>query len=763
MSQNNLFLYLVCLFSLAGMEEAIAQTRNKPGTELSIRKATGTIKLDGVLDEPDWQQAATAKDFFLNYPVDSLPPAFQTEARLTFDQHFLYLSFVCYDNLVPSVMQSLRRDFDFNLNDNVGITIDPYNDYTNGFFFVISPYGVQLEGTVSGGGSFPESYNSSWDNKWYSHVERYPDRWIAEMAIPFKSFRYNSQVDHWNITLVRYDLKRNQTSGWIDTPIQFIPASFAYSGKLMWRDPPPKAGTNVSVIPYMVGSASEDRENNEPAVNKVNAGFDAKVGLTPSLNLDLTVNPDFSNVEVDRQVINLTRFEFQYPERRQFFLENSDLFSDPGFPSLTQPFFSRRIGLMTDSAGNLAKVPILYGARISGKLGSKWRVGLMNLQTGKKESLGLPEQNYGVAVIQRQVLSRSNIDFVFVNKQSLGLGRYDSTRYYHESLIKRVWNGTDSVTRLHTYNRVLGADFNFITKSNKWSGKAYYHRSFDDFSAHSDHSHGAYLAYISRNLTVLGGFIGLGKDYHAEAGFVPGLEVYPGQNGGIALTNVKIYPKSKSIIVMTPGVELDYTFLPDGTLTDRILTASYMVNFKNTSLCTLMVKKIFQKLPSDFNVFDPKGDSTLLKGQEFSWLEYNLKYASNTRKPFTYSLTATGGEFYNGKRAGLAGTLSYRFQPFGSASVTFDYNDLRLPPAYGRAKFLLISPRIDFTFTRALFLTTFLQYNDRYDNVNLNARFQWRFKPASDFFIVYTENYFPEHLSSKNRALVLKCTYWLNL
>ena len=763
MSQDKLFLYLVCFFSGVALDDAFAQIKNKPGTELSIRRATGSIKLDGVLDEPDWQKAAAAKDFFLNYPVDSLPPAFQTEARLTFDQHFLYVSFVCYDNQVPSVVQSLRRDFDFSLNDNVGIVIDPYNDYTNGFYFVLSPYGVQLEGTLSGGGAFVENYNASWDNKWYSHVERYPDRWIAEMAIPFKSFRYNSQVDHWNISLVRYDLKRNQASGWIAAPIQFIPASLAYSGKLMWQEPPPKAGTNVSVIPYTIGSTSQDRENNEPAVNRVNAGFDAKVGLTPSLNMDLTFNPDFSNVEVDRQVINLTRFEFQYPERRQFFLENSDLFSDPGFPSLTQPFFSRRIGLTKDSAGNLAKVPILYGARISGKLGSKWRVGLMDLQTGKKASLGLPEQNYAVAVVQRQVFSRSNIDLVFVNKQSLGLGEYDSTRYYHETLIKRVWNGKDSVTRFHAYNRVVGADFNLITKSNRWSGKLYYHRSFDDFSTHSDHSHGAYLGYTSRNLVVLGGMIGLGKDYNAEAGFVPSLTVYPGQNGGVALANVKLYPKSKSIVVMTPGLEVDYTFIPDGTLTDKVLSTNYMINFKNTSQFNMIARKIFQKLPSDFNVLDPKGDSTLLKGREFSWLEYNVKYASNTRRTLTYSVTATGGEFYNGKRAGIAGTMAFRFQPYGSASVTFDYNDILLPASYGRAKFLLISPRIDFTFTRALFLTTFVQYNNRYDNVNLNARFQWRFKPASDFFIVYTENYFPEHMKSKNRALVLKCTYWLNL
>ncbi len=733
--------------------------------ELSVRKAEGVIKLDGVLDEEDWKNAAPAKDFFLNYPVDSLPPAFQTETRFTFDQHFLYVSFVCYDNKVPSVMQSLRRDFDPSLNDWAGISIDPYNDFTNGFYFLISPYGVQCEGTVAGGGSsLMESYNPSWDNKWYSQVHRLEDRWIAELAIPFKSFRYNNQADHWNVSIVRNDLKRNQLSSWIAAPIQYIPSSFAYSGKLVWKDAPPKAGTNVSVIPYLTASTTEDRENNQPVVNAINAGFDAKVGLTPALNLDLTVNPDFSNVEVDKQVINLTRFEYQFPERRQFFLENSDLFSAPGFTSYSQPFFSRRIGLVKDSSGNLAKVPILYGARVSGKLGSRWRIGLMNLQTKKKGSLGLPEQNYTVAVLQRQIFSRSNIDLFFVNTQSLGLGHYDSTKFYNENLIRRVWTGKDTVTRLHLYNRVLGADFNLITKNNRWAGKFYYHQSFDDFSKGDAFSHGGFLSYTSRNVTLIGGYVSLGKNFDAEAGFVPSMAIYPGNYGGILRTDVKLYPVSKSLVYMSPGVELDYTLLPNGILTDKSIAVNYAINFKNTAVFNATSKSIFQKLPSDFSVLDPKKvDSILLKGQVFSWNEYNVKYSSNTRTLFTYSLVATGGSFYNGRRSEIGGSLQYRFQPFGSASVTFDYNDIRLPQGYGHAQFLLVSPRLDFTFTRSLFLTTFVQYNNRYDNVNLNARFQWRFSPASDFFIVYTENYFPEHLLTKNRALVLKMTYWFNL
>ncbi|MDZ7646097.1 MAG: DUF5916 domain-containing protein [Cytophagales bacterium] len=420
---------------LSGLIFCVAATwaQNKPGTQLAISRANGPIIIDGVLGEPDWSNAGVASHFFLNYPVDTLAPAFQTEARVTFDDDNFYVSFVCFDDSRPTVVQSLRRDFEWSLNDNVGIYMDPYNDFTNGFFFGISPYGVQREGLMSGGGTDSQGYNSNWDNKWYSAVKRLDDRWIAEIAIPFKSFRYNQGESVWNINFIRQDLKRNEVSSWIATPIQFFPSSLAWTGKVNWQSPSPHTGTNISIIPYATASASEDKEEGT-SEKLVNAGFDAKVAITPSLNLDLTVNPDFSTVEVDRQIINLSRFEFQFPERRQFFSENSDLFSAPGFTSLTQPFFSRRIGLANDTSDNLTRVPILYGARISGKIGSKWRVGLMNLQTKETESLGLPAQNYSVGVIQKQILARSNID-VFVETSS----RLAYRSMIQQSFIMKVW------------------------------------------------------------------------------------------------------------------------------------------------------------------------------------------------------------------------------------------------------------------------------------------------------------------------------------
>ncbi len=736
--------------------------QNKPGSGLPIAKAKAFIKIDGILDEEDWKTTSMATNFFLNYPVDSLPPSFQTEVRLTYDDDFFYLSFVCYDDNKPSVVQSLRRDFDWSLNDNVGVYMDPFNDFTNGFYFNVTPYGVQREGVMSGGGAGMDGYNANWDNKWYSAVKRLEDRWIAELAIPFKSFRYNHGQPEWNLNFVRQDLKRNEVSSWIATPIQFFPSSMAFYGKLQWQNPAPHAGTNISLIPYAVTSLAKDNEKGT-SNNIVNAGFDAKVAITPSLNLDLTVNPDFSTVEVDRQIINLTRFEFQFPERRQFFLENSDLFSAPGFGSITQPFFSRRIGLSIDTADNLVRVPISYGARISGKLGQKWRVGLMNLQTKETKSLGLPSQNYTVGVLQKQVFKRSNVDIFLVNKESIGIGDYDPTKFYHESLVKDVWNGTDTVPKLNTYNRVVGADFNLLTADNKWGGKAYYHHSFDSFSEKDQYSYGAYGSYNTRKISVTSGFISLGKDYNAEVGFVPNLAIYPGTIGGLAMFDYKIYPKTGPLVLMSPGFTFDTNYLPDGTLTDRTLTLRQSMRFRNTAMLTASLKNIFQKLPTDFDVLDPKGDSTFLKGEEYHWNEFEVKYTSNSRKLFTYLLSASGGQFYSGTRIGVGGTLSYRIQPFGSISVSGDYSHIDLPPAYGSATFLLLSPRLDFTLTDKLFFTTFIQYNDRYDNVNLNARFQWRYKPASDFFIVYTENYFPEYLKSKNRALVLKFTYWLNL
>jgi hypothetical protein len=238
--------------------------------------------------------------------------------------------------------------------------------------------------------------------------------------------------------------------------------------------------------------------------------------------------------------------------------------------------------------------------------------------------------------------------------------------------------------------------------------------------------------------------------------------VYPGQinvHGGVTY---RFYRDYKTLIWMGPGALLNQTYVPDGTLTDRDYMFTYTFNFRNTAILEFSYNYIFQQLTNDFS---PVGSeyTPFLAGEEYNWQTVTASFSSNSRSLFNFLIKTTYGGFYNGTNFNVNGQLNFRYQPYGNVSMLFDYNDVKLPDSYGQEKLFLIGPRVDFTLTDKIFLTTYFQYNNLLDNVNLNARFQWRYKPASDIFLVYTENYFPNHFTSKNRALVFKLTYWLNL
>ncbi len=740
---------------------AIGYAQNLPGIKLKIKKSQDEIVLDGVLDEQSWKDADVAKDWYQNFPVDSLPSPFQTEARLTFNDEFLYVSFVSFDDDTPDVVSTLRRDFNYPLNDNVSFIFGPYNDRLNGYFFNVTAVGAKRDGTVSSGGNGENAFNIYWDNKWYSEVKRYKDRWIVEMAIPFKSFKYKSDVKEWNVTFDRLDKKRNIKSAWVRTPRQFYTGTFAYAGQLVWEDPIPKAKTNISVIPYISGGGFEDREVDPiESSTQLQTGFDAKVGITPSMNLDLTVNPDFSQIEVDEQILNLSRFEFQFPERRQFFLENTDLFANAGFES-ARPFFSRRIGIVQDTAGISQIVPILYGARLSGTLNEKWRLGVMNMQTKEMLELGLPAQNYTVATVQRMFWEQSSISMTFVNKQSLGVQEGDSLKYYHPSIFHKAT--MEDRLRPNTYNRVIDADLVLRSKDNKWYHSSFLAQSFDAKNKAKTLSGSAFLQYADRNLDANFGTFFVNENFNAEVGFVPGSTVYPGQIGYYSEVGYKIYPNSRSVLSTGPLIGLNNIFLPDGTLADREYTIGYALDFKNSANLTIDYKNIFQQLTFDFSPVNNLENRKFLEGEKFRWNTISATYQSNTTRKFNFLLNSTYGGFYNGTNLNLGGELNMRFQPYVNITMRFDYNNVKLPDDYGDEELFLLGPKLDVTFTDKIFFTGFYQYNNLTDNMNLNARLQWRYKPASDFFIVYTENYFPANFTSKNRALIFKLTYWLNL
>jgi hypothetical protein len=314
----------------------------------------------------------------------------------------------------------------------------------------------------------------------------------------------------------------------------------------------------------------------------------------------------------------------------------------------------------------------------------------------------------------------------------------------------------------NTFNRILAFDLEMLSADNKWHSSSFLSRSFDHFSDSENIAVGTFLEYSTRELYIRFKPTYVGKNYNAEAGFVPSANVYPGQiniHGGITY---RFYRDSKALVWMGPGALLNQTYIPDGTLTDRDYLFSYTFNFLSTAVMEFSYNYIYQRLTNDFN---PVGSeyTSFLQGEEYNWQTASASFSSNTRSIFNFMLKTTLGGFYNGTNFNINGQLNFRYQPYGNVSLLFDYNDVRLPDEYGQEKLFLIGPRVDFTLTDKIFFTTYFQYNNLLDNVNLNARFQWRYKPASDIFIVYTENYFPNHFTSKNRALVFKVTYWLNL
>lgn len=682
------------------------------------------------MNESSWMEADTASNFFMVLPMDTSHAKVKTEIHMTYDDENLYILAICY--LLkpgPYMIESLRRDFTFGKNDNFIFFLDPFDDRTNGFTFGANAAGAQWDGTLFNGGTA----DLSWDNKWTSAVKNYTDKWVFEAAIPFKSIRYKKGITTWGINFSRLDIKVAEKSAWAPVPRQFPTASLAYTGNLIWDAPPPQAGTNVSVIPYLLGGLSKNYEANTKAVFRKEFGADAKIAVTSSLNLDLTVNPDFSQVEVDKQVTNLDRFELFFPERRQFFLENADLFANFGYTNI-RPFFSRRIGL---------GVPINYGARLSGSLNKNWRIGAMDMQTKPVEETGLPAQNFAVLALQRRVFSRSNIRLLFVNKQSIS-----------------YQPGLDSSKPVYSpYNRNVGLEYNLASNNNMWTGKSMVLKSFSTDKTSGDFSHAANLQFTNKKWTISWQHEYVGEHYSAEVGYVP-------RKNYIKLnpqTSYLFFPKGGSILSHGPLISSSYYF--DKTLhqTDNESFLFYRFNFRKQNSFNAWIAHNYVEL---LQPFDPtnSGKDTLARSTRHNWNAWGTEYISKPQKLFTYSFSSRYGGYYaDGQRLNLTADLGYRFQPYVSITLSTSYNNIKLPQPWGITNFWLIGPRIDITFTNTFFFTTFVQYNEQQKNINLNTRLQWRYKPASDLFLVYTDNYYSVPFNIRNRALVLKCTYWWNM
>ena len=689
------------------------------------KKTDQIINIDGVLQEEVWENAETANNFFMILPTDGKQANQQSEVKILYDENNIYFGVVFFNNSVQGeyTVESLKRDFSFGKNDNLLISIDPFNNLTTGFSFGLNAYGAQWDGTMYNGGKI----DLNWDSKWVSEVSFDKEKWTCEISIPLKSIRYKEGVKEWGINFGRLDLKASEKSSWAPVPRQFPSVSLAHTGVLVWDSPPPKQGRNISLIPYSLSNISKTKDDKTKS-NKI--GGDIKVSVSSALNLDFTINPNFSQAEVDQQVTNLDRFELFYPERRQFFLENADLFANFGYETL-RPFFSRRIGL---------GVPIDAGLRLSGNINEKWRIGLMDIQTQNIDDIGLPKQNFGVFTIQKRVFDRSSIGLILINKESF--------------IDEKNKTNSDS-----SYNRNVGLEYNYGSANNLWNGKAFFLNTYNSNQIKNDHSFASHLQYNSVNWKARIQQEYVGEDFNAEVGYVPRKGYYK----FISSLGYLFYKNDSYIVSYGPNFSRTYFFDQSYNKTDLLDQFSYVINFSNRSKLNVFFIKNYIKLLQDF---DPlrSNISSLIKGSEHEWTSFGFEFISKPQNNFTYKVNGLiGGYYQGGKRKSLSAEFGYRFQPYVSINSIVNYNSINLESPWNNSDFWLIGSKLDITLTNKLFFSNLYQYNKQFDLWSFNSRFQWRYKPASDLFLVFNSNevMIPEEI--KSWSINLKLNYWLNL
>ena len=745
-SSRAYFLALLLLPIAAFSQKITTQT----DFQITAKKATNAIKIDGILDESDWQKAAIATGFQIHYPQNGGTPLKQTEVKVSYDDHFLYVGFVSYDS-GKHVVQTLKRDVDFWSSDAVAVLIDPIGQQASGFFFGLNTEGVQSEALLSAG---DDDMQFEWDNKWYAEVQQGVDRWTAEFAIPFKTLRYDPAKTAWNINFIRSHVKAGTWHTWTKIPLPFDGISLAHTGTLNWDAPPPSEKSNIALIPYATANVSKDYQSGKNTEGGANAGLDAKVALSSSLNMDITANSDFSQVEVDEQVTNLTRFNIFYPEKRTFFLENSDVLTQFGLPP-ARPFFSRTIGLNAQAQ----PVPILlYGVRMSGNVSKSVRVNAFNMHTKEKgTNLG---QNFSAAAVQKNFWGRSYFKAGFLNRQGF-------TGFKSEKL---------------DYGRNAILSLNVRTPDNRLETWLEGNHSFKDKISNKNNMFSTGFFWNGTRWQILTDWTHIGENFYADMGFINRIENYDARRDTIIRLgftqnfteiNYTVRPKEGKVAEYQGGLENFTVLNTNGSLNEWFNRARYFITYRNTSELKFRIDNNAVNLPFSFSFSD---ENALLEPQFYYYIYGVLQFNSDSRKTFSWTSRLTLGQFYNGKRTGLEASANYRIQPWGKFSLKAEWNRISLPPVKGYdgiTTLLLLSPKTEINFNRNMFWTTWFQYNTQSNNVNINSRFQWRYKPMSDVFLVYTDNYFAQDetidlqrfraFQTKNKALVLKLSYWLNL
>ncbi len=669
--------------------------------------ASEQIQLDGLLDETAWQSAPSASGFRQQEPIEGAAATERTEVKVVYDGTTLYVGIMAYDSDPDAVIaRVLQRDrvmrgadfgrFQFTSDDGVAILFDTFHDHRNAMIFATNPNGAEFDAILSDEG---REVNVDWRGVWRVAASRTADGWSAEFAIPFRTLRYPASDGEatWGFNVFRSIRRKNEDvlwSSWSRNNEGFHRVSRA--GHLAGLAALPRSGANIEFKPYVLGGVAQTRG----ALDDLNAdeefdlGFDAKYEIRPGLVLDATVNTDFAQVEADDEQVNLTRFSLFFPEKRDFFLENSGIFEfgDRGFfgPPPYLLFFSRRIGIAPEG-----EVPVLGGLRLTGRVGAQ-RIGVLNVVTD--DAFGRPRTNFAVARVTHDVGTSNYVGAMMTDRRT-----------------SDGWNTTGGVDWSFWANSRLV--FNGFVSATATSGDGGEGSAFRGELDYTSDFFGFNINHLS-----------ISPDALADMGFITRTDI----RRSTAFFRVTPRPKAlglRSLTVRWGGIHFMRT---DGTLQDWSIGPAFTPTWNSGENLTTEFRYGFTRLDQAVDISGvpvPAGDYG-------TWF-ISFMGQTSANRPAVLSGNARYQSIYDGDISSVGGSLT--LTPNANVSAVLGYTHNRVDLPNGTLDADIGSLRLAVAVTTQLTADALIQYNEQDDALSANIRFNFIHTPGSDLFLVINE------------------------
>ncbi|GAB4025682.1 carbohydrate binding family 9 domain-containing protein [Spirosoma koreense] len=687
----------------------------KPRTVRAV-EISDKLKIDGYLNEADWQRAKSISRFVQVDPKQGSPATFDTDVRVLYNRHFLYIAAVNRDTLGRKAIRTpnFKRDFSAMAHDHFGVVIDGFNDRRNAMTFATNPYATQRDML-----SFDDVlYDIDWDGFWKVRTSRTDSGWVAEMQIPWQTLRYvrtSDSTQSWGINFYRNRRYSNELSAWSPYPRAFTSSRVAYAGLITGLKPPPPS-TNVRIQPYVL--ISDDRyQGTEVGYGQkagIKLGGDLKWAINPNTVLDLTFNTDFAQADVDRQVNNLTRFSVLFPERRAFFLENASLFgaglagnnnTGEGGSMVIQPFFSRTVGLATLPDGTSTPVPIDAGARLVYRSLNRNYGGMLIRQRGIP---GSPTTDFAVARYVENVGGQNRIG---------GLVTLKSTHATDSSATRQ--NMTIALDGFFRLSQALA--YNAMVTSTLGS-------------TDNDRGVSAYSQFIYRTNQLVAWWTEslVTRNFNPAMGFVSRNDVIATTPGVYLVERGKWLPKW--IRSFEPGAFME---LYHKASTGYLQEAQYNFNplwltFQNGGNLGLFVNPTFQRL--DDGDYRPLG--LAIESGKYRYVRYTMMFSTDPSKKISFQFNGETGRYYDGSLNYGRASMVLAPIPHIAFTLSGELNDFRNVGSYS-GKIGLYSVESRMAVNPRLQLISFFQRNTYTDKNVWNVRLAWEFQPLSFLYIVY--------------------------